>query len=109
MHAIQHFAHGKRLQIRPKVFCAIPGNFAHDFHPRVIFFEIDAHIGVVLVVPQQDIIVRLVFLNQVALQNERFLFAVCDDIFKIRYFIDHRIGLGVFYGVGPKILADAVL
>ena len=35
-------------------------------------------------------------------------FAIRDDIFKICDFIDHGVGLGVFDGIGAKVLADAV-
>ena len=67
MHSVQHFPHGKRLQIRPEVFCAVPGDLAHDLNSGVVFFEVDADVWVVLIVPEQDIIVRLVFLDEVTL------------------------------------------
>ncbi len=61
MHAIQHFPHGKGLKVGPEIFRAIPADLADDFHPRVIFLQIDADIGIVLIIPQEDIIVGLIF------------------------------------------------
>ena len=72
-----------------KVLCAVFLHAANDLQPGKILPQIDANIGKVFIVLEQNIILRLEFLDQVGFQRKRFGL-VCDaDILKVRNLPHH--------------------
>jgi hypothetical protein len=56
-----------------------------------------------LIVPEDDIILRLLLLDQITFQNKGFKLALGDDIFDVFYLRDHRKKAGGKGGGGLEI------
>ena len=105
---VEHLPHARRAHIRAKILSLILLHAAHQLHARIILCEIDFQIRIMLIILQKDVILRLMQLDQVAFQNQRFEVRIAEHDIKIIDPGDHRAHLDrVRLGVG-KILADAV-
>ena len=51
-------------QIGAKIFCAVPLHLPDDLNAGIILLQIDADIGEMLVIPQEDIIIGLVLFDE---------------------------------------------
>ncbi len=60
-------------------------------------------VGIGFVVAQQNVVTRLLLLDQVVLERERFLLVVDDDVIEIDGLAQQRPGLGVFAGAFQEI------
>ncbi len=90
-------------EVRGAVLAQAP----RDVDARILFVgQLDVGIG--LVVAQQDVEARLVLLDQVVFERERFLFVVDQDVVDIARFGNQRAGLDVGQLVLGKVAADAV-
>ena len=65
-------------------------------------------VGVGFVVAQQDVEARLVLLDEVVLERQRFLFVVDQDVVDVARFGDQRAGFGVGQLVFGEVAAHAV-
>ena len=67
----------------------IPVHLMREQNTREILVDCDLDVWVAFVIRKHGIIVRTVFLDQVAFQHQRFNFGFADDIFKPRDVADH--------------------
>ena len=88
------------------VIGAVLRRAARDRHDRIVAFRVDADEGVALVVLEQDIVVRLVALDQRVFQHQRLEFARGDDDVEIPHLVHHRGDLRQM--LTAKIARDAV-
>ena len=87
--------------VRPQIGRAVPFDAPHQLYTRKILLEIDAHIGKVLIVLEQDVVVGQVLLDEVAFQGQRLVLAANLNGVKGLHMRDHRQHLG---GVGAAVL-----
>ena len=93
----------KRAVIRCPVLAQPP----RHVNPRIALVG-EFHVGIRLVVAQQNVETRLVLLDQVVLERQRFLFVVHQDVVDIARFGDQRAGLDVGQLILGEIAAHAV-
>ena len=105
----EHLAHARRAHVRAEVFRPILLHAAYQLHARIILPGIDAQIGVVLVVLEEDVVLRPVQLDEVALENQRLQIAVAEHHVEVIDALHHRAHLDRVLPTLMKILADAVL
>ena len=80
---------------------------AGDVDARIFLVrQLDVRIG--LVVAQQDVEARLVLLDEVVFERQRFFFVIDQDVVDIARFRDEGAGLGVGELVFLEVAADAV-
>ena len=91
-----------------KIFGAVCLDAAHDFHPREILPVIDANIGEVLVVLEQDVVFRPELLDEVGFQRQRLGLVGGAQNFKIFDMRNHSQNLWRMVFVCLKILANPV-
>ena len=91
---IQHLAHAAPAHVWPEVARAVLLHAAHHLHAREVLGDIYAQVGVVLVVLEEDVVVGLVQLDEVALQDQRFEVGVDQDDVKVIDLLDHGRHLG---------------
>ena len=68
---------------------------AGDVDARKFFKRRVADVGIGLVVAQQHVEFRLVLLDEVVFERQRFFFVVDDDVIHVGNFADERAGFGV--------------
>jgi len=68
----QRLSQGVRWGIGAIVKRAVFLHAAHDRQSRKVLFDRQPHIGILFIVPQHDVETRLVTLDQVAFENQRF-------------------------------------
>ena len=98
-------------KIRAVVRRAVLLHAPRHVHPRpALRGQLDVGIG--LVVAQQHVEARLVLFDQVALERQRFLLVVQQDVVEVRGFADQAAGLGLgqplFVEVAPHPRAQAL-
>ena len=76
---VERLAHGRRAVERPEVAAAVLDDAPRDQHarPRSLHRDLDADVA--LVVLQPDVVARLVLLDQVVLEDQRFLLVRRDQ------------------------------
>jgi hypothetical protein len=94
-------------KVRAEIGGAVLAQAARDVHAR-IFFAGQLDVGVGLVVAQQDVEARLVLLDEVVFERQRFFFVVDQDVVDVAGFGDQRAGLDVGQLVFEEVAADAV-
>ena len=93
-------------KVRPEVSRAIFDQPSGYIDAReALVREFDVRIG--LVVAQQDVEPRLVLLDQVVLERERFLLVIDENVVDVARFRDQRAGLDVRQLVVVEIAANA--
>ena len=105
---IHHLAHAGCAHIGSKILRLILFHPPNQLNAGIILRRIDAQVGVMLIVLEQDIILRLMELDEVTFKNQGFQICVAQHDIKI---IDSRNHSAYFdrmcLGMG-EILADAV-
>ena len=96
-------------EIGPQVRGPVPLDAADHLHPGKVCLQVDPHVGEVLIVLQEDIILGHELLDQVALQGESLHLVGHADGLKVRDVADHGPDLGRMVLARLKILADPVL
>ena len=105
---IEHLAHARRAHVRAEILRLVLFHPAHQLHAGVILREVDFQIRVMLIVLEQDVVLRLMQLDEVTFQNQRFEIRIAEHDIKIVDPRHHRAHLDrVRLGMG-EILADAV-
>ena len=94
-------------QERPGVDLAVFFDAANHLHPRERFGRRQPKIGVVLVVPEQDVVLRRPLLDQVVLERERLHHRVGDDELDPVGLVEERVGFWIGT-VHAEIAADAI-
>ena len=89
-------------EIRAEVERAVFAQPARDVDARIFLKRGEADVRIGLVVAQQDVELRLVLLDEVVFERQRFAFVVHDDVIEVGDFADQRTGLGV----GPARLQE---
>ena len=89
-HHVQHLAHDGRALIGAEVFRAVLFLFARKLRTRKRIGQIDADIGIMLIILQKDVVMRAVALDQIAFQRECFQFAVHQNDIEIIDLFHHR-------------------
>ena len=85
---LQRIAQRSGRRIGPIVQRAVFLHAPDDREPRKIFFDRQAQVGILLVVPEDDVESRAVTLDQVAFEDQRFEDGSGDDGFEIGDLID---------------------
>ena len=106
-HHLQRVAHSRRADIGAKILRAVLLHAAGDGDARKGLAAVDAHIGVVLVVLEQDVVMRLVQLDQVAFQCQRLQIGIAQQDVKVIHLRHHGGYLGGML-LGMEIAAHAV-
>src|ERR1039458_1400243 len=86
---------------------AVFAQTARDVDPR-IFFGRQFDVRISLVVAQQDVEARLVLLDEVVFERQRFLLVIDLDVLDVARLGDERAGLDVGQLVFREVAADAV-
>ena len=103
------FARGLSGGERPEIARAVPfAHLAHHFQPGEVIPLRKPEQHILLVVAQNDIIVRPVLLDQARLKQQRFLFRGGVQRFQRSRVPDHRHGLGRELFLRAKIGKDAL-
>ena len=84
-----------RREVRAEINRAVLDQAARDVDARILFKRGVADVGISLVVAKQDIEFRLVLLDEIVFEGQRFFLIVDDDVIQIGDFADERAGLGV--------------
>ena len=94
-------------EIGTVIGAAVFAQAAGDEDLRIAVAERELHVGVGLVVAQQDVEARLALLDEVVFEGERFVFVVDEDVVEVDGLAHERAGFGVGLGGFEKIRADA--
>ena len=105
---LQHVAHGGGPDVRAEILRPVLLHAPRDGDARKGLAPVDAHVGIMLVVLQKDVIVRHVQLDQVAFQRQRFQIGIAQQDIKIVHLRHHGRHLGRMLP-RMKIAAHAVL
>ena len=105
---MQRFSHGTRAGIRTKVLPLSPLCPTVQTDSRVSILAREKNIGVGFIVPQQDVVRRLVVFDEVVLQQQGIHLG---RGYSHLYFLDARHQRHGFFGksAGPEIAANPVL
>jgi len=94
-------------EIRPEIGGSVLAQAARNVDARVMLAgQLDVRVS--LVVAQKNVEARLVLLDEVILERERFLFVVDQNVVDIARFRDQAAGFGVGQLVFGKVAAHAV-
>ena len=74
---------------------------------RITLADGQLDVGIRLVVAQKDVVARLLLLDQVVLERQRFLLVVHDDVVEVNRLAQQRSGLGVSSRAFQKIRTHA--
>ena len=83
-------------EVRAVVGAAVLAQAAGDVDARIALAERELHVGISLVVAQQDVEARLLLLDEVVFERERLFVVGDDDVVDVDGLADQRAGLGVF-------------
>ncbi len=95
MDQVNHAIGEVRGKIRPKINGAIFLQATRDINARILFIRGVLNVRICFVVAKQDVEFRLVLLDEVVFERQRFFLVVDDDIFQIGDLANERSGLGV--------------
>ena len=90
-------------QIGSVVAAAVLLQAPGDIDPRKAFAQREFDVRIGLVVAQQDVEARLLLLDEVVFQRQRFFFVVDDDVLEVDGFAQQGAGLGVLGRALEKI------
>ena len=97
---VEHGIHGRQVAVGSVVRRAVADDAAGLEDAREVFV-LDADAGVGLVVLQQDVVARLVFLDEVVLQQQGVFFGVDHDVADVGYLAHQYAGLA-----GPVVAVE---
>ncbi len=93
-------------KIRPVIGAAVLSQTARHVYSRILFSgQLD--VRVCFVIAQQDVVARLVLLDEIVLERERFFVVVDLDKIDVPRLADQRSGFGVGQPVLVEIASDA--
>ena len=92
-------------EVRAEVERAVLAQAARDVHARIALAHGQLDVGIGFVVAQQNVVARLLLLDEVVLERERFLLVVDHDVVEIDGLAQQRAGLGVLRRAFEKIRA----
>jgi len=95
-------------KVRSKIQAAVLPQPPSHIHPRILLSQRELHIGVSLVVSQEDVVARLFLLDEVVFKRQRFLLVRDDNPFHIRRFAHQRPRLGVSNPPLVEVLAHTM-
>ena len=96
-----------RRHERPGVDVAVTLHAARHQHPREWLGRRQLQEGVVLVVTQEDVVLRAPLLDEIVLERQRLDYRVGDDELEADDIIEEGVGLRT-RPVGPQVVADPV-
>ena len=96
-------------QVGPEIGGPVLAYAAHHLHPGKVLLEVDPHVGEVLIVLQEDVVLGHELLDEVALQGEGFHLVGHADGLEVRDMADHGPDLGRVVLARLEVLADPVL
>ena len=108
-HHVQHLAHHRCALVGAEVLRAVLGLLAHQLRLGEVLAKVDADVGVVLVVLEQDVVVGAVHLDEVALQREGLHLAVHQHDVEVVHLLHHGAHLGGVAAGGVEVLGHPVL
>ena len=92
---------------RPEIFSVLFFDFAGNGKTRKLLLRMNFNIGIRFIVFQENIVLGLVFFDEIVFQPQRVDFRLGDNVVKVRDMLHHRGDLlGLFGAV--KILAHSV-
>ncbi len=94
-------------EVRAVIFAAVFLQPPCDVHARKALAERELDVRICFVVAQKDVVARLLLLDEVVLERQRFLVVVDDDVVDVDRFAHERAGLGVGQGFVGEIITDA--
>ena len=80
----------KRGDVRPAVSALVLGHLADDVKPRVGLAQGQLEVGMILVVAKENVVVRLVALDEIVLKRQRLALAVRDQDVEVGDLRHHR-------------------
>src|SRR5690554_2067399 len=89
MQDIYRLINGSGTGIRTKVLTPILLYLPSLNNPRVFLIKGNLYIGILFVIPKEDIILRSMLFNQIGFQNQSFYFIIYHNIFKFLYMAYH--------------------
>jgi len=97
-----------RREVRPEIQTAVFSQSPRHVHPRIFLAQRELYIRIRFVVAQQNVVARLLLLDEVVFERQRFFFIGDDDPFHIDGLADQRPSLGIGGTTFVEVLADAV-
>ena len=94
-------------EVRAVVGAAVLAQAAGDVHAREALGQGELHVGISLVVAQQDVEARLLLLDEVVLERQRLFVIGDDDVVDVDRLAHQRAGFRVFPAAFVKIGGDA--
>ena len=88
-----HLAHSSPANIRPEIFRAVPDHVVHHLRARIRLPLVDADIGIMLIILEENVVIRLVELDKIAFEHQRFEVRLAQNNIEILDFRDHRLNL----------------
>src|SRR5580658_10336876 len=95
-------------EVRSKINRAIFLQATSDINARVFFESGILNIRIGFVVAKKDVKFRLVLLDKIVFQRQRFFYVVDDDVVDVNNLAHQRAGLGVLYAFVKKVRAHAI-
>ena len=80
---------------------------AHNLQTRKIFFHVNLDVRKCLSIFEQDVVKRLVLVNEIAFKSQSIKFGHSNEIVKVIHIVDHGLHLARLWRI-TKILADTV-
>ena len=90
-------------EVRPEVQRSVLAQASRRKHARIALADRQLDIGISFVVAKKNVVARLLLLDQVVLERQRFLLVVDDDVVDIDRLAQQSSGLGVLGGSFQKI------
>ena len=106
---VHNLIHGAGIAEGTEIAVSVPADAAGLHHPGVVFTGGDHDVRIGLVIPEQNIVLRHVLLDQIALQNEGLHLTAAGDVFKLCDVPHHRLHFRTAVLVGGlKVLPHPV-
>ena len=106
LHALVHRA---RRRIGAKIARAVLRDAPRDHDTRILVGERDLEIWIALVILEADVVARTMLLDEVALQDQRLDFRVCEDRLEVGDLRHHRTHLRRLMLAALEVLPHTVL
>ena len=109
LYQFNHILHRACAGIWPEIFRLVLAHAPGKQHSGKGFVNRHLDKRITFIILQHGIVFRPVFLDQIALQHQRFQFRICHNIFEPGDLSDHALNLHTFVPAGLKILTYPVL
>ena len=97
----------RRRQVGPRIEVIVALDAARDQHPRERLTRRELEVRVVLVVPEEDVVLRSALLDQVILERERFHDRVGDDDLEALRFVEQGVDARA-HALRAQVAPDAI-